>query len=105
MKSLVTGAAGFAGGHLVRYLLERGDQVAGLIYPQEAGERPETLPEQVELFEADILEGEALVTVLSRWEPDAIYHLAAFSSPEDSWRQARRALETNILGCHNLLQG
>ncbi len=63
-----------------------------------------SLPDLMEIFEGDILDGESLKRIFADWKPSAIYHLAAFSNPEGSWVQARRTLETNILGTHNLLE-
>ena len=104
MRSLITGAAGFVGRHLVRYLSEHDHSVAGLVLPEEASRGLGSLPEFMEIFEGDILEGESLRRIVADWKPSAIYHLAAFSNPEGSWAQARRTLETNILGTHNLLE-
>ncbi len=104
MQALVTGALGFVGVHLCRHLLEQGHSVGGLVLPTEVRSCSGALPPQVEVFGADILEGEAVVRILQSWKPTAIYHLAAFSNPESSWAQAERTLETNILGSHNLLQ-
>lgn len=78
--------------------------MAGLVLPQEARNGVESLPEEVEVIEGNILEAEKLARVVADWKPLAIYHLAAFSNPEGSWAQSRRTLETNILGSHNLLQ-
>jgi GDP-4-dehydro-6-deoxy-D-mannose reductase len=101
---LITGAAGFVGGHLARHLLEKSYVVAGLVLPQEASEGVPSLPEDVEILAADILDGEPFARTLAHWRPGAIFHLAAFSNPQASWVQARRTLETNILGSHNVLQ-
>lgn len=104
MRSLITGSAGFVAGHLVRCLFEHDHSVAGLVLPQEASAGLGSLPDFMEVFEGDILDGESLRKVLAEWKPTAIYHLAAFSNPESSWLQSRRTLETNILGTHNLLE-
>jgi GDP-4-dehydro-6-deoxy-D-mannose reductase len=64
----------------------------------------ESLPEEVEVIEGNILEADKLARTVADWKPLAIFHLAAFSNPEGSWVQSRRTLETNILGSHNLLQ-
>ncbi len=104
MRSLITGSAGFVAGHLVRCLFEHDHSVAGLVLPQEASAGLGSLPDFMEVFEGDILDGESLKKVLAEWKPTAIYHLAAFSNPESSWTESRRTLETNILGTHDLLQ-
>lgn len=107
MKALVTGVAGFAGGHLARHLLDRGDTVAGIRQPgvrqPEEGSPLSDVPD-VEVHEADILDPTSLARIVSDFKPEAVFHLAAFSNPEGSWANARRALETNIIGSHNVLQ-
>lgn len=104
MRALITGSAGFVGAHLARHLLRRGSTVAGLVLPQEVRRGLESLPEEVEVIEGDILDAEKLARTVADWKPLEIYHLAAFSNPQGSWAQSRRTLETNILGSHNLLQ-
>ena len=101
--SLVTGAAGFVGRHLTRHLKDRGHVVSALVHPSEHHE--ELVLDGVTAIEsADLLDERALAGAVARLEPDAIYHLAAFSNPESSLKYARQTLETNILGTQNLLE-
>ncbi|MEE9180583.1 MAG: NAD-dependent epimerase/dehydratase family protein, partial [Vicinamibacteria bacterium] len=104
MKALVTGVAGFAGGHLARHLLDRGYTVAGIRQPGDRNGTEGSPQLDVEVREADILDATSVAKILSDFKPEAIFHLAAFSNPESSWANARRALETNIIGSHNVLQ-
>jgi GDP-4-dehydro-6-deoxy-D-mannose reductase len=104
MRSLITGVTGFAGAHLARHLLDRGHTVAGIRYAKDRAQLPEHLPTEVEIHEADILDEPGLTRIVSEFESEAIFHLAAFSNPQSSWENARRTLETNIIGSHNLLQ-
>ena len=101
MRALVTGAAGFVGRHLTTHLLSQGHEVSGLVHPTDGG--PGSLGPRVEVFPLDILDEAALGAALRDFAPDTIFHLAAFSNPEGSWKEARRTLETNIIGAHNLL--
>lgn len=101
MRALITGAAGFVGRHLTSYLLARGHEVAGLVHPDEGGAG--LLGENVEIFPVDILDHTLLSESVSRFAAEAVFHLAAYSNPEGSWREARRTLEINIIGTHNLL--
>ena len=100
MRCLVTGAAGFVGRHLVEELCQRGHRVTGTVHPQV--DEPGSPREGVELVAADILEGR-LDEVFALARPDWVFHLAAFSNPQDSRHQSRLTLETNILGSHNVL--
>ena len=101
MRALVTGAAGFVGRHLTTHLLSQGHELGGLVHPMDGG--PGSLGPRVEVFPLDILDEAALGASLLDFAPDAVFHLAAFSNPEGSWKEARRTLETNIIGAHNLL--
>jgi GDP-4-dehydro-6-deoxy-D-mannose reductase len=102
MRSLVTGAAGFVGRHLTADLLSRGHRVAGVVHPTDRGSR--ALGDRVEEHVLDVVDDGAFEEVVRWFRPDAIFHLAAFSNPEGSWKEARRTLETNILGAHQVLR-
>jgi len=101
VRALVTGAAGFVGRHLTAHLLSQGHEIGGLVHPTDGG--PGSLGPRVEVYPLDILDEAALGAALRDFAPDALFHLAAFSNPEGSWKEARRTLETNIIGAHNLL--
>lgn len=101
MRAVVTGAAGFVGRHLVARLLSQDHEVLGLIHPADGG--PGALGPRVSVAPIDILDEAALNAAIREFAPDAVFHLAAFSNPEGSWKEARRTLETNIIGAHNLL--
>jgi GDP-4-dehydro-6-deoxy-D-mannose reductase len=101
VRALVTGAAGFVGRHLTAHLLSQGHEVSGIVHPADGG--PGSLGPRIEVYPLDILDEAALGAAVKDAAPDAVFHLAAFSNPEGSWKEARRTLETNIIGAHNLL--
>jgi GDP-4-dehydro-6-deoxy-D-mannose reductase len=101
VRALVTGAAGFVGRHLVAELLSRGYEVGGMVHPNDGG--PGSLGPKVDVLPLDILDEAGLEGAFRRFAPDAVFHLAAFSNPEGSRKEARRTLETNVIGAHNLL--
>lgn len=55
---LVTGAAGFLGSNICRQLVERGDKVRAFVLPGDKG--AQYLPEEVELYEGDLCDYEAV---------------------------------------------
>jgi len=73
---LVTGATGHVGNVLVRKLLERGEKVRALILPGESRESIQGL--DVEAFEGDILDFEALVKSMQGVR--GVFHLAGVIS-------------------------
>jgi GDP-4-dehydro-6-deoxy-D-mannose reductase len=57
-----------------------------------------------EQWPADLLDLEALTKLVEQSRPRLVYHLAALSSPEQSWKSRRLTHETNFLGTLNLLE-
>ena len=88
MNALVTGAAGFVGGHLIAHLEACGDEVIGI----DRQDGP------------DLLDPSALKAFVAEVSPDAIYHLAGWSDVGASWEAPLAAFETNAVGTLNLLQ-
>jgi GDP-4-dehydro-6-deoxy-D-mannose reductase len=85
MRIWVTGAGGFVGRHLVPRLCEVGAEVTGTDREQ------------------DVTDPAALAEALERLRPDAIVHLAAYTSVAGSASHARAVFEVNYLGTRTLL--
>ncbi len=97
MKVLVTGAAGFLGGHLVDMLVERGDDVRAMVRPAEDVGRLCALP-GVEVIYGDMTDAESLKRGVQGVR--RVYHTAARTGPwglEDSYWQ------TNVQGLASLI--
>ena len=97
MKILVTGVGGFVGTALVRRLAAAGESVVGTYL----GAEPEV--EGAKVVPADVLEPEALATVMAEVDPDAVVHLAGFSHVGESWERIAEYFQVNVIGVENLL--
>jgi GDP-4-dehydro-6-deoxy-D-mannose reductase len=99
---LVTGATGFAGGHLVEHLLEHAPRVAAWGH---AGGRdlPTASDERVAWSAVDITDRDAVTRTLDQLRPSAIYHCAGFADVHGTWTDSTRALRVNVIGTHTLL--
>jgi GDP-4-dehydro-6-deoxy-D-mannose reductase len=104
MRILITGATGFVGSHLRRYLLahDPGCVIVGTAYP----DRPEALPtnERDRIVLLDLRDRDATVALLRKTQPDAIVHLAAQSHVPTAYDDPWGTLKNNILGQLNLLE-
>jgi UDP-glucose 4-epimerase len=99
-RALVTGAAGFVGGHLWRSLLAQGVDATGLdIVPSKRG-----VPEGARLLEVDIRDGAAVRRAIDEVRPDVVYHLAAQPSVSISMREPVADVQTNVIGSIELAQ-
>ena len=97
-RILITGATGFAGGHLVAQLLAEGHELYGLIRPEEVGQARPFTP-----LVGDLLDGASLEAAVRAAQPETIYHLAGLADVGASWRQPGLALAINAGGTANLL--
>ena len=98
MRALITGAAGFVGGHLAAELAGRGAETLGL------GRDPSGPDSLVEYVRADLLDADATRTAIRELRPDAVFHLAALASVGESWRAPAETLDNNTRSTLNLLE-
>jgi GDP-4-dehydro-6-deoxy-D-mannose reductase len=104
-RVLVTGVTGFAGSHLVDYLLERGDcEIVGIHRWRSRTENVEHFMERITMMECDLRDAAATRDVIERVKPDWIFHLAAQSFVPTSWIAPTESLTTNVLGQVNILE-
>lgn len=104
--TFVTGATGFLGGWLVRWLLEVGADVVCLVrdwVPQSELVRTKLL-EQVKVVRGDINDLRLLERILGEYEIDTVFHLAAQTIVSIANRNSVSTFETNIQGTWTLLE-
>ncbi len=96
--TLVTGATGFAGRHLIERL--DGPLVA---WHRPGGTPPFERP-NVQWRPVDLTDRQAVEAAVAAEPPQAIYHLAGAPSVRTSWRNPVPHLRVNVLGTHHLLE-
>jgi len=104
-KVLVTGVTGFAGSHLVDYMLERGDcQIFGIQRWRSRTENIEHFVDRITLLECDLRDATSTRDTIEKVTPDWIFHLAAQSFVPTSWIAPTESLTTNVLAQVNLFE-
>lgn len=96
---LVTGAGGFAGGHLIELLAGSADLVGW--------SRTQPPPEMATLAtwqRVDLLDREQVTDTIAMLRPDSIFHCAGLPHVAESWADTAAPLATNVLGTHRLIE-
>ena len=101
---LVTGAAGFAGSHLLDLLLARHDRVVAWRRPGIGADVQARYP-QVEWLELELLDRGAVRDTLAALAPAVLYHLAGAPHAGQSWGSSADTLAINVLATHHILDG
>jgi GDP-4-dehydro-6-deoxy-D-mannose reductase len=96
---LVTGAAGFVGGHLLELLEQGDDWITAWFRP---GTEPSVLGKRVGWLAVEMHDREAVHASIKQIRPDAIYHLAGIAHVGDSWAHTNETFAGNALATHYL---
>jgi len=101
-RTLVTGAGGFIGSHVVEQLVRAGAHVRALTHYNARGDvgslhdLPPDIFAQVERVSGDLLDYRAMIDISENI--DAIFHLGALIAIPYSYQHPVHVIQTNILG-------
>lgn len=102
MNVLITGAGGMMGSHLAERLLGEGVEVIATFHQPTIN--MQTVDPAVRFEELDVLNRDAVFTLIEGRKPQEIYHLAAQSLPTVSWTDPWRTLRVNGEGTVNIFE-
>jgi UDP-glucuronate 4-epimerase len=106
-RVLVTGGAGFIGSHLVRALIDRGDEVTVVdnfdpFYPERLKRRG--LDPRARLVEADVRDQDAMQRAFAQGKPEVCVHLAALAGVRPSLERPAAYMDVNVRGTACVLE-
>lgn len=104
-KILITGITGFAGSYLAEHLSKNNDYVIYGTYLSETSlENIKEIKDKLNLSKIDLMDSKAVNDLINLIKPDLIFHLAALTSPGDSFNNPSETMTNNITAQINLLE-
>ncbi|MEX2007661.1 MAG: GDP-mannose 4,6-dehydratase [Candidatus Levyibacteriota bacterium] len=104
-KALVTGAGGFAGGYLTEHLLSKGFSVIGTYLFDSQLKSSSNNENKIDLEKLNLLDLDATSKLVKKISPTHVFHLAALTSPSESFDNPSETITNNISAQVNLLEG
>jgi GDP-4-dehydro-6-deoxy-D-mannose reductase len=94
--ALVTGAEGFIGSHMVKFLAAKDWNVVGGYRLH----RPNSFPgmQNVKFVRCDLTNAQRVKSIFQEYKPTHVFHLGAQSLPTVSWADPVGTFESNIMG-------
>lgn len=105
MNILITGITGMVGSHLADYVLadHPGVAVHGLVRWRSPLDNIRGILDRVTLHQGDLRDLNSLIELMRAVRPERIFHLAAQSYVDQSFKAPADTLSTNIVGTVNLM--
>ena len=103
-KVLITGASGFAGKHLIEYLLSQKKFELTGTYHSIENFNDSPLKEKIQWIKVDLTDAEDALNLITKTSPDYIFHLAAASAPSQSFKNPVFTFQVNVISQINLLE-
>lgn len=100
--TLVTGATGFAGSHLVELLAGREPAIAAWSNPSGTAASPND--SRIAWQAVNLLDRTTVRDAIAALRPSVVYHCAGAADVGTSWADPVRPLQVNALGTHHLLE-
>lgn len=104
-KVLITGITGFAGSYLAEYLIaQKKYEVAGTYLFDNSLINVDVIKDKIDLRKVELSKEENVFKLVEDTAPSLIFHLAALTSPADSFKNPTETLMNNISLEINLLE-
>ncbi len=107
MRVFITGITGFVGSHMADYILKHtDDEIFGFKRWMEDITNIEHLTDnpRVTILDGDLVDYASVDRAITLSKPDKVFHFAAQSFPESSFKTPTYTLNTNVIGTTNLLE-
>ena len=107
MNILITGGTGFVGSHMIDYILDNETDVkiyATKRWMEDTKNVDHINDDRFQFIDCDLLDGMSVKRAVEISKPDKVFHFAAQSFPEVSFKIPVITLQTNVIGTTHLLE-
>ena len=104
---LITGGTGFVGSHMIDYILNNETDVkiyATKRWMEDTKNVDHIIDDRFEFIDCDLIDGTSVKRAIDISKPDKVFHFAAQSFPEVSFKIPVITLQTNVIGTTHLLE-
>lgn len=96
-RVLITGITGFAGSHLAEYLVAKNEyETTGTFLFEESIRNVDKIKKKISLVKVDLTNRGSTFNLIKNIKPNLVFHLAALTSPADSFQNPNETITNNI---------